>query len=492
MPQIHKNFEVHDKYQFEVKLDYWLKSSSRDDYQVDLFLFLPNSLGLNQQSYPPEAFYDDIKNHVRLKTPELSLTQAASDKEGRPGRLLNDSLTKYLASDGDPELSLVVEYHCKLYVSIAVRALHNRSAACLSDLDQGSFKSTRESIREIEASLEMIRDACTRLSQSDSDERAHRLATVLSSADEYLTFESSQILLKLLTGTGSRDRSLKNDLLEAIKNQSQHRSNKGYPELVLDSDGHDETVLFRRSIFKKFFRSPLFLSQSRQIEGRMASQVAMGLAAGLSMIFATLIAFLAQRHFGNFTLPLFVALVVGYIFKDRIKELTKIYLEKWLSRHVSDSKTHFFDQDGRRMGVCRETVRFRSPRQVPPEILTLRNKDHLTEIANFWHAEQIIHYRKNVSLFRSPLGQANPGYKTTAVNDIIRYNVRRLLWNMDEPEKELLALDDSQTVGKVAGARVYKVNLLLRLGGKKEEQLLRFRLILDRDGIRRMEKVDSL
>jgi hypothetical protein len=489
MPQIHKNFEVHDSFQFEMKLDYWLKLNKRDDYQVDLFLFLPNALGLNHRSYSHDAFYDDIKNYVRLKTPGLNLKQVVSLDEGRPGGLLSNCVTAFQTSAPTEDSCRKVEYHAKMYVSITVRALHNGCSSCLTDLAQGSTQSTEELIVEINSVLELIRTLSREIPAQCHSRETDRLPTVMSSADEYLTSEINQVFLTLLAVVEPGENPLRTNLLHCIEQLSSHSAQQGFPQLDSETSGHDETVLFRHSIFKKFFRSPLFLTQHRQTEGRLASQVAMGIAAGLSMVFATLIAFLAQQRFGNFTLPLFVALVVGYVFKDRIKELTKIYLEKWLSRRVSDSKTSFFDNDGRRMGVCREMVRFLNPDQVPREILALRNKDHLTEIANFWQSEKIIQYRKNVSLFRKPLQRANPGYETTAVNDIIRYNVRRLLWNMDEPEKELLALQKDGSVGPVTGARVYKINLLLRLSGGADEQFLRFRLILDRDGIRRMEKV---
>jgi len=489
MPQIHKNFEVHDNFHFEMKLDYWLKLHKRDDYQVDLFLFLPNALGLNHNSYPREAFYDDIKNHVRLKTPELSLDQVASLDEGQPGRLLSDSVAALNASGPTEDLCHAVEYHTKMYVSITVRELHNCHSICLGDISRGNIPSTLKLVEELNCVVKLIRNLGKEIPAECESPEANRLPAVMSSADEYLTSEITQAFLKLFKAVKPGEDELHRVLLQAIKEQSDYRTQKGFPQLDVNTSGHDETVLFRRSIFKKFFRSPLFLTQERQTDGRLASQVAMGFAAGLSMIFATLIAFLAQQQFGNFTLPLFVALVVGYVFKDRIKELTKIYLEKWLSKRVSDSKTSFFDQDGNRMGVCREMVRFVAPDQVPANILALRNKDHLTEIANFWQAEKIIQYRKNVTLFRKPLQRANPNYKTAAVNDIIRYDVHRLLLNMDEPEKELLALRKDESVARVAGARVYKINLLLRLTGGKNEQFSRFRLILDRDGIRRMEIV---
>ncbi len=509
MTTIQKNFEVHDKFQFEMKLHYLLDHGLRDDYQVDMYLFLPNSLDLNNQSYPQESFYDDIKNHVRLKTPEFSLEQIASTQKKLPGQMLLDSVTD-LKTNTSRQQRRLVEYHVKMVVSISLRAMHNEKELCLQDLKKCHFASSHELIVGIEKILGLIREIGPQIPadknlrpQSNSENNQvnnppYRLTTTVSSADEYLTSEATQILLKLLSaanttattpGPGLKD--LREALLAAITKHANYRTQHGFPGILDQDQDHDETFLFRRGIFKKFFRSPLFLKQERTPEGQWAGQVAMGFAAGLSMIFATLIAFLAQQHFGNFTLPLFVALVVGYIFKDRIKELTKVYLDQWLSTRISDAKTNFYDQDKRRMGLCRETVRYVKGSQVPRNILELRNKDHLTEVANFWHAEQIIHYRKQVSLYRRQLDKTNSGYKTIAVNDIIRYNVGKLLRNMDEPEKELMTLGADGAVMPVIGSRIYKINLVLKLSGGAKEQFVRFRLILDRDGIRRLEEVKT-
>jgi len=407
--QIHKSFEVHDRYQFELKLDYWLDHNRQTDYQVDLFLFLPHSLGLNHRTYARDSFYDDIKNYVRLKTPEIPLDQVASLAEGQPGRLMRDSTVRLLdpaGGDGrgtNKELLEAAEYHTKMFVSIAVRALHNRGEACLSDLKRGRPCAVAGICGEIRQTLDLIRQLGREIGDRLGRPGSDRLPTVLSSADEYFTAEATQVLLGLLGTTGAgagEDREMRDVLLDTVQELSRYQVERGFPGLSPDAARQDETVLFRHGIFKKFFRSPLFLSQERLPEGQVLNHVAMGFAAGLSMVFATLVAFLAQQRYGNYTLPLFVALVVGYIFKDRIKELTRVYLEKRLSRRLFDSKTHFFDHAGRKMGICREIVRFVHHELIPPEILKLRNKDHLTELANFWQAEKVIHYRKNVVLFR--------------------------------------------------------------------------------------------
>src|SRR5512133_1011703 len=63
----------HDRYQVELKLDYELGKGENTHYCISTYIFIPNSLGINPESYPKSEFYRDVKNYIRIKTPELSL-----------------------------------------------------------------------------------------------------------------------------------------------------------------------------------------------------------------------------------------------------------------------------------------------------------------------------------------------------------------------------------------------------------------------------------
>ena len=73
---LQNRLEIHDRKQFELKLEY--QPSGTDPvskYHVDAFLFLPGSLNVDQDTWPRDAFYADIHNYVRLKTPVLSFDE---------------------------------------------------------------------------------------------------------------------------------------------------------------------------------------------------------------------------------------------------------------------------------------------------------------------------------------------------------------------------------------------------------------------------------
>ncbi|MFY0574758.1 hypothetical protein ACN28S_10685 [Cystobacter fuscus] len=75
-PLLQNRLEVHDRKQFELKLEY--QPSGADDetrYVVETYLFLPSSLNIDAETYPRASFYGDIHNYVRFKTPVMSLEE---------------------------------------------------------------------------------------------------------------------------------------------------------------------------------------------------------------------------------------------------------------------------------------------------------------------------------------------------------------------------------------------------------------------------------
>jgi hypothetical protein len=63
----------HDRYQVELKLDYQLDRGKETHYRISTYIFVPRSLGITEKSYPKDEIYRDIKNYIRIKTPEMSL-----------------------------------------------------------------------------------------------------------------------------------------------------------------------------------------------------------------------------------------------------------------------------------------------------------------------------------------------------------------------------------------------------------------------------------
>lgn len=258
---------------------------------------------------------------------------------------------------------------------------------------------------------------------------------------------------------------------------------------MVDEGHENETLVFRLSVLKKFMGSVLHLTVRKREEDRGLEQVLLAMGAGFAMLFATAVAFYYQKVYGTLSFGFFVILVVSYMLKDRMKALSQARLQNWLSKNVYDQSTSIFDPlTGKKMGVCREAVGFIPEKRVDPVALQLRNRDHITEIENTWRAEKVIHYTKDITLY--PNQFLNFHKRKTGITDIVRFNLRNFLLKMDEPIKPLYALKNDQSE-RIPGARVYHVNVILRFTSKRETRYERIRLVLNRDGIKRIEPVSA-
>jgi len=70
--------KIHDKYSFEFKISFivdGLKKEDLNEFSINTWLFVPNSLDVNISTYSKEQFFKDVKSNVRLITPTFSLKQ---------------------------------------------------------------------------------------------------------------------------------------------------------------------------------------------------------------------------------------------------------------------------------------------------------------------------------------------------------------------------------------------------------------------------------
>src|SRR6185436_3666825 len=75
-PLLENRLDVHDRKQFELKLEYQPSGEDPDsEYYLDVFIFVPSSLNISQDTWPRDDFYADLHNYVRLKTPTLNFEE---------------------------------------------------------------------------------------------------------------------------------------------------------------------------------------------------------------------------------------------------------------------------------------------------------------------------------------------------------------------------------------------------------------------------------
>lgn len=496
----------HDQYQIEIKLDYELFADQKTGYRISTYFFVPQSLGITPESYPKESFYQDVQNHIRLKTPSLNLREF-SEGERSPLRKI-----ELLVSNGD---------------WLGNSASHNQIvtqmkllSAMLKSALRELFILIQRRVEEVQATphgkthylvhnlVDEFLTETARITQRFrtllADFNLPNVPPVLFTAymftDESISIlieesavEMFQIVDEYLKKTNRED--YKIALSELTARETKYRKTRGY-ESILEEGSDNEIYLYRASILKKYASSVLFLNTDVQPDGQFWEQLILSLAAGLAMIFATAVAFFFQQQYGNFTLPFFIALVIGYMFKDRIKELSRILFARRLENYLFDRRITIRTQDGRhRLGVLREKVRFVDEADLPLSVLRARNRDHITEISNEGRGEYIICYTKDIELQIKQADKILPGFpEINGINDILRFDIRHFLKKMAEPVQERFIIRDGVLTSLLC-QKVYHVNLISRYktvlpGVNKENRHLR--LILNQKGICRMEEVKNV
>ena len=71
-------------------------------------------------------------------------------------------------------------------------------------------------------------------------------------------------------------------------------------------------------------------------------------------------------------------------------------------------------------------------------------------------------YRKRIRLHPERVRRIFSEYEVAGVNDIMRFNVEEFLRRMDDPKKELFVMDD-EGYHRIRGARVYHLNMIVRM-----------------------------
>lgn len=502
--QVQQRVQEHDRYQVEFKLDYELIAGKMTRYQVQTYIFIPQSLGIRQETYPLTQFYKDIQNYWRLKTPTFTMDDIGHKNSSPLVRI--EAIVQELEGEITPAQARQLIIHCKFLRAILKSASRGYFRALGFDIAQRPRAVTDEITRRVQGTVEQLlrnmqnilrryRQACDQLQRVEGlpDEimTAHQLT------DESLSLLAEERLItalrvvELYMAEGRDTEELKQQLRATIHAEVSYRRCHFGRGSVLQPEDDNEEFLYRTSILKKFTSSVLYLSTSVAREGTALEQMLYAGAAGISMIFATVVAFYFQRIYGMFTLPLFAALVVGYMFKDRIKEMGRGLSVRYLQNKLNDRRIVIKSQDGKyELGYLREKVRFVAERDIPAEVMKVRNRPMLTALENDGQGETVICYTKKVVLYKDIFKRIYPDSpEITGINDILRYDVRPFLRKMADPLQRVLYLD-RDCLRSAKCHKVYHINFVTAyevLNPVQERTLTKTRLILNRKGIKRLE-----
>ncbi len=504
-PLLENRLDVHDRKQFELKLEYQPSGTDPSStYFVDAWIFIPAQLNITPDTYPREFFYADIHNYLRLKTPTLDFDEILAGHHSPLVQLEERVALGLMGPQSEviydaKMLSCVFRGACRRFskqmnescaaLAPSIEAPERGIPGTLEALDvlaRSSIKAVQETLRRYRVVTRVLSD------KYGLDERTQASCRLV---DEYMSLTVEQFFRKTVVEMDQMPRTglyveLRKELMGQVVADERYRKDHKLRS-VISATGDNEEYTHRVGFLKKFCMNILFLKVRRASGRKNWEEVLFAMAAGLAMAFATGVVFFAQNKIPQASFNFFLVLVVGYMFKDRIKEGARRVFSSFASKHLYDRATRIMDpvtQD--RVGVCREKVDYQSP-TVPDEVQRLRRTDDFITVSQGELSETVIRYQKKIILDSGMLPRLGDDGIITGVTDIIRINIDRMLRDMDDPESAMEYVDlEDFTVGKVKAAKCYQLDMAFRFsvddGEHKHTTMQLVRLILDRNGIKRM------
>ena len=131
---IEKNVKIHDKFSLELKFGYSTRRKLKENlFEVNTWIFIPNSLDINRQTYDKADFYKDLKSNIRLITPEFLLRDIA-DRTKSPFIYLEASFHE-LAANPTRGNAREYEHQIKMFSSILKSSLRDHREHIIRNIE---------------------------------------------------------------------------------------------------------------------------------------------------------------------------------------------------------------------------------------------------------------------------------------------------------------------------------------------------------------------
>ncbi|MDR2950489.1 MAG: hypothetical protein LBV71_14970 [Prevotella sp.] len=474
--------KIHDNFALEFKIGFITSKNSKNlnEFRINTWMFLPNSLDINRSTYKKADFYRDVKSNMRLITPVYSLEEILKAGRGPLPRLQKalDALAIDPANDTVTE-SFV--YQIKMFVCIMKSALRRQVQIITGTAtDEKVISHVEAYVQNVRQIALQYREMWDELTKPDITKQQRDFFLFgddfLGNIIEQYSFQ----IMRLLKNKPAFE-IIKPELYKLIEDEKSHKKKRGFMILEKGNDKHNSLVITQRNILKKFVESDLFLQIIKKKDGVFAEQFYYSIAAGIAMFFATVVSFFATQRLGNFTTDLFIILVFSYMFKDRIKDIMRYYFTSKLGKKYFDTKLNLSIRK-RKIGWIKEAFDFIEESKLPDEVRSIRARSPLVEAENQVYDEKIILYRKWVNLSKEEIEKYKE-YRLSGINDITRFTLVNFTQKMDNPYIPLYLEDPEQGLETIEGNKVYSLYFIIQCKSEDDEYYKKYRVLFDRNGI---------
>lgn len=457
--RIDESVRQHGRRQIEMKLGLVLDPEERScRYAVETYFFLPAVLMIDPQTYGSREFLRGLKNYVRMRPAKRPLSAYA------PGGEASELMIRALARASDRRERALKRYGLGLRAAVKMQAKH-----CAQP---GGMSGTLGFMEALDTAFAHWRKTFFEPIREDVAARA---------VDEFLSVSSVVFVRRLLQALEEQKASPKMQRVCAdfLRRETAYRLAR-YPKTAVTTD--PEQALYRWRMLRKYVSNVLYLRPEVGEGNPWLKQSLYGAAAAFSMIFATIVAFMWQSKYGALSMNLFIALVIAYIFKDRLKDGLREALARIFRRWLPNRRTKLTRSDGRRVGYADEMVDYLAPKEIPADVAALRESARTLPFADE-HGENVLRYRKTVEIDAEVVG-GELGMR--ALYDITRISTEPWTESIDRRFEELPYVDeeDEEPVPIEKRYHVYMVRVLETAEGRTADIE---RIVLSEAGVMALE-----
>lgn len=516
---------VHDKHQFESAFDFDLKplaGETRRNYDIDFYLFIPVNMGINPDTYTRDNFYKDLTNYLRIKTPRIA-QWSQGDARDFAIPAADRYFRVHLTTHARQRLAGLVVQEVKLFgcfVNHQLKRLQSEVAG-LRPAASGTgslLGGPPQGLRPLKARLvglnryvRAYRSRYLRRVKEQPILMEEEVKRAFLLVDEYISYRLEAVLIAVsqrLAAQGIEDAQFGNLIDLILGQETRYRRTARLINLERGDDqaARLETYYYRLGLLKKYVNEVLYLQVQHIKKERVYRNLIAAFGAGLAATWATWadlqrMQMMTGRDTGlRLGLIIFIA-VTAYIFKDRIKELTREYFNERLKHHLPDYDmrmhyTHLDEHVGKvqeYIGNSREFMFYLSREALPADIAYIRHLGHRDEL-DPERNEVIVHYSRRVA-FRLDLLRDSPA-QVRYIKNVLRFDISEFLGKLDDPNKRLQYYDADTGIETIKAPKVYHINAVFRYaigldeqGRRRRIEHERVRIILNKKGILRVEEV---
>ena len=303
--------------------------------------------------------------------------------------------------------------------------------------------------------------------------------------DEMISHSSEILLIKILEK--EQGEAFCSQMKEMLFEEIEYRKKRGYVHYSQESGSK---FLSHMGHLKKYITTVLFLNSKADRITKLVRQLALGLAAGLAMVWAIAAQIYALMVYGvnlgeGMSISLIISFIIigvfSYILKDRIKATTALWLSNKIAQRMHDHRKYYF------MSEEEEPIARIS------EQMSFMELDEGSEmLQEQWRASEnfketivvggdVLHYRRMIEMKTNSAKEMFSRFE--GIVDIHRFHVGQWVKTLADPQKEIKVFTKDGKIKTNLVKRIYEVDMVTRLKTEDSEEWQILRICLDRRGI---------